>query len=289
MGAISSKHDMAIGFVFFNPAESKRLLMNYLYVANLYKGFGWPVYTLELVFEDRDPEIVDAFHVRGKSYMFHKERLCRLLEKRIPKHFKKIVFLDADVIFESTAWYEETSRLLDTFEVVQPFEKAHWMDLSYTKIELTRETVGKMYGDTWDFKYHPGFAWAFQRNWYNRIGFFDWAVSGSGDTLSTAFWLEKKFPPNFQSLPNPLKERYGDYSTMTHPMITFRRNGEIYHLYHGSRKNRQYAERHKMLNVQENIRDMIEINKDGVYEWKDPKWNEVFLEYFKNRMDDDVE
>jgi hypothetical protein len=289
MGCFSSKHDMAIGFVFFNPAESKRLLMNYLYVANLYRSCGWPIFTLELVFGDRKPEIVDAFHVYGNSYMFHKERLCRLLEKRIPKHFKKIVFLDADVIFESTEWYEETSELLEHAEVVQPFEKAHWMDLTYTKIDLTRETVLKMNGDTWDFLYHPGFAWAFQRDWYNRIGFFDWAVSGSGDTLSVAKWLHKKFPSKFQSLPKALQSKYKEYLTFTSPEIVFRRNGEIYHLYHGSRKNRQYAERHKMLEITESIQDMIEINKDGAYEWKDPKWNEVFLEYFKNRFDDAVE
>ena len=34
MGAKQSR-DMAIGLVFFNPASSKRLLMNYLYVWNL--------------------------------------------------------------------------------------------------------------------------------------------------------------------------------------------------------------------------------------------------------------
>ena len=89
MGANQS-HDMAIGLVFFNPANSKRLLMNYLYVWNLMKTQGLPVFTLELVFGDAKPEIRKAFHVRGNSYMFHKERLCRLLEERIPKKFKKI-------------------------------------------------------------------------------------------------------------------------------------------------------------------------------------------------------
>lgn len=288
MGVGSSKHDMAIAFVFFNPAESKRLLMNYLYVANLYKSFGWPVYTLELVFGNRNPEILDAFHVRGNSYMFHKERLCRLLEQRIPKRYTKIVFLDADIIFENTKWYEETSTLLNTYDVVQPFEKAHWMDLTYTTVELTRECVVKTPGVQWDFKYHPGFAWAFKREWYKQYGFFDWAVSGSGDTLSSAAWLHKQFPANFNSLPTPLKQTYKQFASMPLPKVTYRKDGEVYHLYHGSRKNRQYAERHKMLNITETIEDMIRINKDGVYEWKDPLWNPIFLSYFQNRFDDDI-
>jgi hypothetical protein len=281
---------MALCFVVFNPAQSKRLMMNYLYVANLYRSFGLPVYTMELVFEGRDPEIPTSptvFHVHGKSHMFHKERLCRLLEKRVPRHFTKLAFLDADVIFDHTGWYDETSALLDTHDVVQPFEKAHWMDLSYTEIELTRETVLKMNGPVWDFKYHPGFAWAFRREWYRRYGFFDWAVSGSGDTLSTSQWMSKTFPRNFKSLPAALRYVYKEYAQHPVPRITYR-PGDIYHLYHGSRKNRQYSERHQLLEVSQHIEQMIEINKDGVYEWVDPKWNGVFLDYFKNRFDDDA-
>jgi len=286
MGGRASK-DMAVCFVVFNPAQSKRLMMNYLYVANLYRAHGFPVYTMELVFDDREPEILDAFHVRGRSHMFHKERLCRLLEKRIPRQFTKIAFLDADVIFDYVEWYEETSKLLDTHDVVQPFENAHWMTLSYNEIELSRQTVLHMNGPTWDFKYHPGFAWAFRRDWYRKYGFFDWAVSGSGDTLSTAQWLKKPFPKDFKSLPRSLRFVYKEYVDHPVPRITYR-PGDIYHLYHGSRKNRQYSERHKLLEVSQHIEEMIELNKDGVYEWKDPKWNAVFLEYFKNRFDDDA-
>lgn len=288
--SLRERDDMALCFVVFNPAQSKRLMMNYLYVANLYRSFGLPVYTMELVFEGRDPEIPTSptvFHVHGKSHMFHKERLCRLLEKRVPRHFTKLAFLDADVIFDHTGWYDETSALLDTHDVVQPFEKAHWMDLSYTEIELTRETVLKMNGPVWDFKYHPGFAWAFRREWYRRYGFFDWAVSGSGDTLSTSQWMSKTFPRNFKSLPAALRYVYKEYAQHPVPRITYR-PGDIYHLYHGSRKNRQYSERHQLLEVSQHIEQMIEINKDGVYEWVDPKWNGVFLDYFKNRFDDDA-
>lgn len=286
MGIGNSK-DMAIGFVFFNPAQSKRMLMNYLYVWNHYKARGLPVYTLELVFGDRSPEIKKAFHVRGDSYMFHKERLCRLLEKRIPKRFKKIVFLDADIVFDDDSWYKETSKLLDTHDAVQPFDTAAWLDLTYTNTQLTRECAVKMPGAMWDFKYHPGFAWAFRREWYNDVGFFDWAVTGSGDTLSSAMWLRKRFPEKFKSLPHAMKRSYGYYMQKTVPTITYC-EGVVSHLYHGSRSKRQYSERHKFLDVNEDIEDMIHLNKDGVYEWNDSRWNDVFYEYFKNREDDDL-
>jgi len=278
---------MAIGLVFFNPASSKRMIMNYLYVWNLLKTQGLPVFTLELVFGDAAPEIKKAHHVRGNSYMFHKERLCRLLEERIPSKYKKLLFLDADIVFSGDTWYEEISTLLDSHDVVQPFTRAHWLDLTYTNVELTRETVLNMKGSMWDFKYHPGFAWAFRREWYRKVGFFDWAVTGSGDTLSSAKWLNKAFPEKFKSLPFAMRRAYASYRKLESPTITSR-EGDVFHLYHGSRKKRQYSERHHLLDVNEDIKDMITLNRDGVYEWKDAKWNVVLYEYFRNREDDDI-
>jgi hypothetical protein len=42
------------------------------------------------------------------------------------------------------------------------------------------------------------------------------------------------------------------------------------------------------LNNVGDIRTLIKINKDGVYEWIDPEWNTMFLDYFEKRKDDDL-
>jgi hypothetical protein len=64
---------------------------------------------------------------------------------------------------------------------------------------------------------------------------------------------------------------------------------DIYHLYHGSRVNRQYAERHKMLDIDADIRNLTLKNEEGVLQWKEPQvWNELFSNYFKQRHDDDL-
>jgi hypothetical protein len=88
--------------------------------------------------------------------MFHKENLCRILERKIPSKFTKLVFLDADIIFNSDEWYTKTSELLDTNDVVQVFDKCHWLDTN-GYITLTRESVLHMDSRTYDSKYHPGF------------------------------------------------------------------------------------------------------------------------------------
>jgi hypothetical protein len=44
-----------------------------------------------------------------------------------------------------------------------------------------------------------------------------------------------------------------------------------------------------MLNQKGEIKDYIEPNSEGVWEWKEKTpWNSMFLEYFKKRDDDDL-
>jgi len=281
MGTCPSK-DLAICIVIFNPAKSKKLIENYV---TMRKQLGdLPLFTLELVYPKREEEISDAFHVHGDSVMFQKENLCRLLETYIPAKYTKLAFLDADILFEDPRWYQKASKLLDYCDVVQLFDTCVWLDPDGEPM-LEREGVLKMRDKTWNGKYHPGFAWGFRREWYNKIGFFDYAVSGSGDTLSAMKWLRKDMPKGFKSLPKPLVKLYSEFCPNP-PKISCL-SGRVKHLFHGTRENRQYIERHKMLDVDEDIRDLMETR--GLFEWKDPKWNAVFLDYFVSRNDDSVE
>jgi hypothetical protein len=222
--------------------------------------------------------------------MFHKENLYRVLFDKLPKHYKKLAFLDADVFFKDPSWYDETCKLLDTHDIVQPYETAHWLDLTYTETQLSRKTVLLMPTNKWTFEYHPGFAWCMKRKWFKHNGFFEYALSGSADTLSCAAWLKKEFPKGFQSLPKSIRPAYEEYkANLQDPRITYLKGMDIYHLYHGSRVNRQYAERHKMLDVDADIRNLTLKNEEGVLQWKEPQvWNELFSNYFKQRHDDDL-
>ena len=292
MGVSSSRQDTAVCLVIFNPAESKRLLMNYLYTVNLLNLQKIPWYVMEMVFEDRHPEIPEAsnvFHVYSKSYMFHKERMCKVMESKLPKKFTKLVFMDADLIFSKNEWYSEMSNMLNTYDVVQGFENCHWMDLSYTKIMLSRPNAVIMPDKFMTHTYHPGFVWGFRRKWFKKNGFFDLCLSGSGDTLSVAAWLQKEFPPTFKSLPMSMKYAYETYKNMIQPRLGYLKGVDVYHLYHGSRQNRQYVDRHKALDIPQDIRRLIWINKDGMYEWRlKEKWNPYFIDYFKSREDDGI-
>jgi hypothetical protein len=273
---------MAICFVYFNPANSKRMLMNYLYAVEKLRVAGIPYYTLELVFSK--PEIADAFHVRGSSSLFHKERLCKLLERRVPWRFSKLLFLDADIIFARPTWYADLSRALNTYEVVQPFSSACWLDPTYK--EVLDERLSVLFMDRtkpYNPAYHPGFGWAFRRSWFRKNGFFEYGITGSGDTLSASAWLTTEFIPGY--VKQALKPAYAEYKSRPAPSIGCI-EGTIYHLWHGSRKNRKYQERHVILDGVEDVRKILKKNRDGVFEVSDNAVREKLAKYFKERDDD---
>jgi hypothetical protein len=286
---MNHKKDMAICFVVFNPSQSKRIVMNYFYVKNKLVSQGLPVFTLELVYKDCEPEIPDAFHVSSSSFLFHKENLYRILEKKIPSNYTKLAFLDADIYFSDKEWYTKTSELLNTYDVVQPFERAHWLDLTYKKFLRTKTSIVCDQNSEWNFQYHPGFAWCMRRDFYTKVGFFDYAIGGGGDMLTVAAWLCKILPDRCETLSPPLQKKYIEFQQGPQPRITFLKDIEIYHLFHGTLENRQYNTRHTVLQIEKDIEELIEPNKEGVWEWKDKEtWNPLFLTYFKKRDDDGI-
>lgn len=284
---------MAICLVFFNPANSFRVLMNLLYVANRFKRENLPVFILELVHEGKTPQIADAFHVYAKSYMFHKENLCRILEKKIPQQYTKLAFLDADIIFKDNNWYSRVSRLLEEYDVVHPFETICYLNLTYRNIIKTCKTsiiTSEKYLEC--SKGQPGFGWCFRRDWYNKIGFFDNNPIGGGDSfflskiMNITYWNYEKI----ECLKTLTSNEYEKYKQLETPKFCYLENSTIFHLYHGSFKNRNYANRNFIFNDNtKSFEELIYTNEDGVYEWREPEvWNPKFLEYFLSRDDDAI-
>jgi hypothetical protein len=282
--------DMAICLVVFNPAQTKRILMNYFYARSRHELQGLPVFTMELVYEGRTPEIPDAYHVKAKSYMFHKENLFRVLVEKIPIQYKKLAFLDSDILFKNSSWYEKTSNLLDTFNIVQPFEMAYWLDLTYKKSLLRKKTIVVLPKEKWSVYHHPGFAWCMQREWFQKYGFFDYALSGAGDILSCIAWFNKEMPKDVVFLEDSIAPAFEEYKAkLENPTISYIENMDIFHLYHGSRQNRKFLDRHQIISTTIDIRNLTHKNQEGILEWNDySKLNDAFLKYFTLRKDDDL-
>ena len=283
--------DMAVCFIYFNASNSKRILMNLLYVQNMMQLAQIPIFTIE-VYSTR-PSIYKSYRIKSNSILFHKERLCYLLEKKVPAKYTKLLFLDSDLIFDNPKWYDDVSKALDVYDVIQPFKTAYWLDLTYTQI------VGKHYSimvnaknnhEHLPYNSHPGFGWAFQREWFNRVGYYQYCIVGSGDSLSTMAWFKQS--PEMLIRDTNSKYQIPAYKEFVDKMGTTPKishiNGGIYHLFHGSLVKRQYTNRHTIFKDIVDVRTILKEDESGLFEITDREIAQKVKEYFKSRNDDGV-
>ena len=293
---VPQRTDVAVMLVFFDYTGSARILMNYLYMVEKLKLANIPVFTLELVIHGKQPRIKDAFHVYGSSYLFQKEHLLRLLEKRIPPEFTKLACLDADILFDNTDWYDTLSDTLETCDVVQPFKEAFWLNLDYSEIQAKAQSIcsynpklHRTFTIPGVVKFHTGFGWCFTRDWYNRVGYYDLAVIGSGDTVFSHALFDFTNVPNSQEFRLYISSMHNWWKKNSDGVRFSSLDTNVYHMYHGSMRNRQYYDRYKPFKSYTNIEDIVTKNDNEVYELIVPELNDHMSNFFKTRDDDGID
>lgn len=280
--------DMAICMAFFSPVNSKNLLNNYNFIKNKLDKAEIPNYTIELVYGENAPLISSPFiRLHTKSIMFHKENLLNILANKIKNKYSKLCFLDTDIIFTDPDWYNRTSKMLNSYDIIQPYEYGIWQDKNID-LELSNPCCAQFIKINNELRFsecHPGFSWAMTTKLFDKInGFFEYQILGAGDALFAMSLNHMKLKSNHYGYHKSIVGLYKDYlnNIKKHEIsINYLVNCDAIHLYHGSIKNRNYGKQSKP--------DKIELlrNKDGVLEWKDINNNKITLDNFNNRKEDD--
>jgi hypothetical protein len=280
--------DTAVILVFFNPASSIRIQQNILYVKHQLERAKIPIFIGEMAFHN-EPSLFEespsTFIFRSTSYMFYKEHLINLvIVKPAVRVFQKYVILDADIIFDDINWVDKISSALNTYDIIQPYEYACKLTKQFTVEDVLYSICKK------EKEGHPGYAWAFRRDWYDRIGgLYEHAVIGGGDTC-----LVYKIGTSNISISNIYSRELERCTIKT--KIGFI-PGTIYHLPHGTFIKRQYTTRMSDL---ENTLKSLQISSlsdaveeiEGILEWKQnckDVMNKTLLQFFQNREDDNFD
>jgi hypothetical protein len=238
--------------------------------------------------------------VHSNSYMFYKEQLINKLETVVPEQFTKLAVIDGDILFDSPDWVDQTSRALDEHDIIQPFNQACWLTPDNTKIRSKKPSYA--FGLVNDrlktprsiHMFHPGFAWAFKRDVFTKIGgFFSHAIIGNGDMLFVFnffkdevpdFWVNEVLRTRF--ILDTWPQYHAKFKEIN-PKVGFLPNKAL-HLFHGVRQNRQYTTRYKSVSHMLNGTwdEQISTNPDGLLEFKNPEISKLVLEYFRRRNED---
>jgi hypothetical protein len=250
-----------------------------------------PYFSIEMVIGNQKPVLASpTLRVYSNSNLFYKEALWNRLEKEIPEYYNKIIFLDSDIIFEKTNWVDELSIILNTHDLVHIFENATLLDIYFKPIERLTSSIKELN------IYGAGYGWAINRSTFLKInGFLDTRILGGGDSafIHSILGTNNIFlgnTVNNNKVHKYLQDSYTKYkNNMQSLKLSYTHfSCNIYHLYHGSRINRNYDNRYSLLNSLDNEWNTLFIeNKDGFLELIDNTINLQLYLYFKNRKEDD--
>jgi hypothetical protein len=274
------KNDICVAFCYFNACGYVRSLQNLLFFENKLRAANIPYFTAEMVIGDQPPMLASPtvrFH--SKSALFYKEALWNRLEQAIPEQYNKICFLDSDIIFDRPDWLDAISELLESHDMVHPFESMLYLDLNYNILSSHKTYMCDPM--SWAF----GFGYGISRSLFKNInGFFDKAILGSGDTYMS-LCISNNHAKYILSINNYVSSeflKYKEHFQSFNPKVTYL-PCNVYHLYHGSVIHRNYDLRYKNINLDEST---FQLNSDGFLEFSDPTMNSLTYNYFKSRQED---
>lgn len=301
--------DTIIIIPYFSICGYKQAQNNIITVINKLTEANLPVCVIEAVFSKSNrlilPNKNNIQHIQldaslQQSSMFLKENLYNIATKYIDTKYTKFIFLDSDIIFDNISWYDDTSNMLNYYDIIQPFNQAHWINEDNNNYVASKDCAAKfltqsddeIYGN----KYHPGFCWAMTRNFFNKIeGFYEECILGAGD-LAFVCSLDTKniIYDNLkkQHLINKHKLFYDGSTYISYKnniknlsfRISYLNNCDAYHLYHGNIEDRQYNHRYDLLNNFESIQ--FNKNKNGILEFVDESIAKICYQYFISRKED---
>jgi len=290
---------------FFNFACFNQLYANIHDAVHNFNNQNINILVMEAVFTGNISQLYTlpckVLTTETDTIAFHKEGLFNKAFHLYENDYEVFVLCDSDIIFKDNLWVKKMIALFKTgVEAAQPFSVCHWTDKngeicsssrSYSFIRSENERIG-----IWNSQkitnlrqtYHPGFVWAFSKNFLLRTnGLFSKCFTGAGDLM--VLYLVEGIAIGTNNIYNYMQPELNDFLTKGKAKQGVL-NGEIYHLYHGNSLNRQYYERHQTI-----LKERINLGPEFFSKELDnflikathPKVNEINLEYFKARREDD--
>jgi hypothetical protein len=277
-----------------------------------------PLVAVELTygsdFELQEGDADILIQLRGGAVLWQKERLLNLALQALPKHCRKVAWVDCDVLFGVADWAESAVRLLDDFTIIQLFKHVHYLSPDWmlakdytTSVEFARPSFafsilsglpaptcfGNFFnvGESGDCA--KGFAWAARRELLDQHRFFDTNIVGGGDVAMAA--AAKQCFDEVMKRHYMNKRQQEWYVAWAKPYYETVRaevgclEADLFHLWHGDIRNRRRIARYEGLQrFQFDPFIDIAINTHGCWRWNTDKqeMHDYIREFFVSRRED---
>lgn len=285
------------------------------------KATGANLITVEQAFGDRpfmitERDNVNHLQVRSVDELWHKENMVNLgiqYLMQLDPQAQYVAWIDADVhpMRPPKEWLEETVQQLQHYEFVQMFETALDLDPSgnphgriHQGFIATYVKSGYKSPDgygVWKVGYyehhgHPGYAWAANLSALSQVGgLIDIGVLGSGDRHMAMGLLGCIDQSRSDEMSDAYKKSLKEWESRAERYI--KRDvgfvpGGVLHYWHGSKKNRGYSNRWKIL-IDNAFDPLTDLKRDvqGLYQLETTTRRQINLRdqirsYFRSRNED---
>lgn len=261
------------------------------------------LFIVELIYTNQKFIVTDKknknhLQIKTDTPIWHKENMVNLgVKYLLPKNYKAFAWIDADLEFENHTWAMDTLKILNGCkDVVQLF--SHCIDMNHDETTLNAfnslaycYTKGKEYTTKGLDYWHPGYAWAITRKAYEKIGgLYDKGVLGSGDSIMALSFINKVSKMHNINYHSDYNNSMLEFEKKVKGLRLGYTPGVIRHYYHGTKQNRQYTERWKIL-----MKHAFSPEKHLTYDSKgiliptkdfSSEFKEDIINYFKERKED---
>jgi hypothetical protein len=263
------------------------------------------LYIVELCYNDQKFIITDKKNKRHLQLrtntppLWHKENMINIgIKKLLPKNWKAVAWIDADVEFENTNWALDTLKILNGCkDIVQIFSHCVDMDQNELAIQVPCSfgyNIAKenSYINKGVNFWHPGFAWACTRKAYDKMeGLYDLSILGSGDHNMALSLIKNGHKSLNELCSDNYKESIQYFQDRVKNIRCGYTPGVIRHHFHGTKANRKYSERWQILvKHQYDPYAHVKYNDDGLLVPTADCPQELLddiMNYFKERNEDE--
>lgn len=275
----------------FNPMRFRSRWKLYEDFVKMCECAGVVLYVAEVAYGDRafvftNPHDPHHLQLRTTEDLWFKENSLKLLLQRVPLSAKYIAWIDADIDFGRKDWANETIHALQRYDVVQMWSKAYDLDSDHEIIQehhsflyswmhdeplpppdgygyYTKAKKGKRQVYTW----HPGFAWAAKREFFDHVGsFIDYAILGAGDNHMAQGLIGTASKSIHKDMTEAYKMRVADWERRALKHINKNVGyveGTLLHYWHGKKVDRRYWDRWQIL-----VKNKFDPNNDLKVDWQ---------------------
>jgi len=293
--------------VISNPCQfAQRYILARAFIKRMEHEPNTKLYVVELAHRDQKFYVTDSKNPRhlqictNTAPLWHKENLINIGIKRLlPENWKAVAWIDADIEFENPDWALDSLKILNgTRDIIQLFSHCIDMDINEDAMNIFASfgfqyTKKRVYSKTGVLKmWHPGYAWACTRKLYDRMGgLYDLSILGAGDHNMALSLIDRgNISLNEHVHPDYLDSILEFQSKLNNARLGYT-PGVIRHNFHGSKKNRRYAERWEIL-VKHAYSPRLHVTKNDIgllvpTEACPQELLDDILFYFKQRSEDE--